>query len=203
MTTSDEQIGANVRAYRSMARLSQAELAELLGQAGAKGFHPQTITKIEKGDRSLKFSEAALLAAVLNVPLADLWDADMPSEGDLELGRALGALRGAADDIAEAISSHLYFAVEVSMALDRKDVSETARTAAADKIRRNSIGAAFRSAVEDLPETQRQALVDAIIRELQQDFGAAVPAADSKEASMIRHPSRGWGRLAHGEHQEA
>ena len=36
--------------------MSQADLSMALSMAGVPGFHPQTITKLEKGDRALKFS---------------------------------------------------------------------------------------------------------------------------------------------------
>lgn len=64
----DELVGANIRAYRTAIGMSQLELAEALGRATGERIHQQTILKIEKGTRPLKYSEAISLAKVLNVP---------------------------------------------------------------------------------------------------------------------------------------
>lgn len=57
----DVQIGASVARFRAARGLSQAELAEQLGVA------QQTIAKIEKGSRPLKYSEAEKIARILRI----------------------------------------------------------------------------------------------------------------------------------------
>ena len=56
--------------YRTASGLSQAELASKLSADGGEHVHQQTIQKIEKGTRPLKFAEAVRIATVLKVPLA-------------------------------------------------------------------------------------------------------------------------------------
>lgn len=71
----DANIGRNVRALREAAGWSQADLSTRLTELGLAGFYPQTILRIEKGQRSLKLLEAIPLAAVLGVDVEDLTEA--------------------------------------------------------------------------------------------------------------------------------
>jgi transcriptional regulator with XRE-family HTH domain len=57
----EAHIGASVARYRVARGLSQAQLAQAIG------VHQQTIAKIEKGTRPLRFSEATSIAGVLQV----------------------------------------------------------------------------------------------------------------------------------------
>ncbi|MCV7056282.1 helix-turn-helix domain-containing protein [Mycolicibacterium gilvum] len=63
----DQLVGANIRAYRTAIGMSQLELAEALGRSLGERVHQQTILKIEKGTRPLRFSEARAVAKVLGV----------------------------------------------------------------------------------------------------------------------------------------
>lgn len=58
--------------------MSQAEVAEGMTKDGCAGFYPQTILKVEKGTRSLKFTEADSLARVLKVPMSALLNPGSP-----------------------------------------------------------------------------------------------------------------------------
>lgn len=64
----DKQIGTNIRRLREAKGLSQADLAERLGD----GFHQQTVGKIETGARPLRLSEASQLSLVFGVGIASL-----------------------------------------------------------------------------------------------------------------------------------
>lgn len=59
----DKVIGENVQRFRTAKGLSQAQLAEALNVA------QQTILKIEKGTRPLRYTEAAAIAQTLDIPL--------------------------------------------------------------------------------------------------------------------------------------
>lgn len=83
----DDVIGRNVRRLRDAAGLSQADLAQQMAERGAAAFYPQTITKIENSARSLKFSEASILAGVLGVPLDAILDPSATTVSDLRLAR--------------------------------------------------------------------------------------------------------------------
>ncbi|MGD1255344.1 helix-turn-helix domain-containing protein [Mycobacterium seoulense] len=62
----DVAIGASVARFRTARGLSQADLAERIGVA------QQTVAKIEKGTRPLKYSEAAKIARVLRISTSAL-----------------------------------------------------------------------------------------------------------------------------------
>ena len=51
--------------------MSQADLAEAMSSRGVPGMHPQTITKLEAGTRSLKYLEAVELADALGLRFMD------------------------------------------------------------------------------------------------------------------------------------
>lgn len=71
MNLDDSVVGEALRQLREEAGLSQAEFAERLTGAGMPT-HQQTVLKIEKGQRSLRMTEAVVIASVLRVELADL-----------------------------------------------------------------------------------------------------------------------------------
>lgn len=67
MTTDDATIGRNLRRIREAAGVTQAELAAAMTAADVPGIYPQTIVKIEKGSRVLRYAEAVVAADVLGV----------------------------------------------------------------------------------------------------------------------------------------
>jgi transcriptional regulator with XRE-family HTH domain len=71
---SDTQIGRNVRNMREFLGIDQTELARRLGDAGLRGFHQTTVSRIEKGERPVRLSEAPILAEVLHGRIGDLID---------------------------------------------------------------------------------------------------------------------------------
>ena len=75
----DDQVGRNVKQLREALGMSQAEVAEGMTKDGCAGFYPQTILKVEKGTRSLKFTEADSLARVLKVPMSALLNPGDPA----------------------------------------------------------------------------------------------------------------------------
>lgn len=72
MARTDKEIGGTIRQLRVASGMSQADLAEALGERGIKGMHPQTVAKIESGDRVLKYVEGVTMAAILAVDAAAL-----------------------------------------------------------------------------------------------------------------------------------
>ncbi|WP_349319145.1 helix-turn-helix domain-containing protein [Mycolicibacterium canariasense] len=70
----DARIGKNLAALRVSAGLSQGELAEQIGVA------QQTVAKMEKGTRPLKYAEAVAISERLSIPLSALAD----TEGGVE-----------------------------------------------------------------------------------------------------------------------
>lgn len=66
----DARIGKNLAALRVSAGLSQGELAEKIGVA------QQTVAKMEKGTRPLKYGEAVAISECLKTPLSALADTE-------------------------------------------------------------------------------------------------------------------------------
>jgi len=73
MEDTEATLGQNIRRIREAAGLSQAQVADAMVEAGVEGFYPQTVLKVEKGTRALKFVEGLELAAVLGVEPRDLY----------------------------------------------------------------------------------------------------------------------------------
>jgi transcriptional regulator with XRE-family HTH domain len=74
----NKRVGENLARFRKNAGLSQAELAQMLTDRGLP-FQQQTVLKVEKGTRPLKFEEAHAIANLLEIPFAVLPDEDKRS----------------------------------------------------------------------------------------------------------------------------
>lgn len=66
-----QQIGANIRAERSRARLTQHDLAERMRMLGYN-WRNSLVAKLEAGNRPLLADELPGLCSCLNVPLSAL-----------------------------------------------------------------------------------------------------------------------------------
>jgi len=78
----DKKIGEMVRALREHAGWTQTQLAERAALS-----HHQTVSAIEKGDRSLKASELVQLAELFHVEVHDLLTGRTPRKADLVFWR--------------------------------------------------------------------------------------------------------------------
>ncbi|OBB35260.1 helix-turn-helix domain-containing protein [Mycolicibacterium fortuitum] len=65
----DAHFATNMTRLREAAGLSQAEMVQKLREQGWKNVHPTTISRIEKGERPVRLSEAARIAKVLEQDL--------------------------------------------------------------------------------------------------------------------------------------
>jgi transcriptional regulator with XRE-family HTH domain len=68
----DTRVGANIRRIREAKGFSQTDLASELGRRGGLNWPQQTIARVEAGTRPLKFSEAIVVAEILEVELPRL-----------------------------------------------------------------------------------------------------------------------------------
>lgn len=68
----DRLIGGNVQQFRNAKKMSQAQLADAMTAKTGQQVAQQTILKIEKGTRPLRYSEAVAMAEALDVPLSAL-----------------------------------------------------------------------------------------------------------------------------------
>jgi transcriptional regulator with XRE-family HTH domain len=97
-TEADIRIGARVRAAREAARMSQSDLARILGVSF------QQVQKYERGRNRLCGSRLQVIANHLGLTVADLYDDPAPvPPRKLSVSEALEALEAAAKEYAEAV----------------------------------------------------------------------------------------------------
>ena len=68
----DNGVGARIRAERERSGWSQAQMARMLAHRGIEPMHATTLAKIETGDRSLRVTEAAGIADLLELSMDSL-----------------------------------------------------------------------------------------------------------------------------------
>lgn len=91
----DEVVGRNIRTFRERADLTQKELTARLETGGWK-IDPTALTRIEKGERSLRVAQLSVLAEVLEVEMDEFFDDEevrlatlrMDAHRNLRLARA-------------------------------------------------------------------------------------------------------------------
>jgi transcriptional regulator with XRE-family HTH domain len=67
----NQRVGVNLQRYRKAKGFSQSDLAEQLSARGLP-FQQQTVLKVEKGARPLRFEEACAIAEILRIKLASM-----------------------------------------------------------------------------------------------------------------------------------
>ncbi|PQP38801.1 helix-turn-helix domain-containing protein [Mycolicibacterium austroafricanum] len=123
----DQLVGANIRTYRTAIGMSQLELAEALGRLLGERVHQQTVQKIEKGTRPLRYSEARAVAKVLGVHdymLVAGRDNRSARGLLLQLNNELQRHRTALDKFAADLAPHLVDLALVMAALDQEPPSD-------------------------------------------------------------------------------
>jgi transcriptional regulator with XRE-family HTH domain len=88
----NERVGANLQRFRQESGMSQSDLAHELASRGLPA-QQQTILKIEKGARPLRFEEAAAIGEILGISTEVLLADQSPETNALEA--ASGQLRNA------------------------------------------------------------------------------------------------------------
>ena len=101
-----------VRQEREQRGMSQADLANLLGDKGFKGIYPTTIAKIESGERSVRIDEAAALADLFEVSLDAILGRE-PGVQTTELEFQLRTLRDTARQSYEQVYSSMHLLREL------------------------------------------------------------------------------------------
>lgn len=123
----DIRIGANVARLRAARSMSQAELADRIGVA------QQTVAKIEKGTRSLKFMEARRICIALELPMALLEQEDGRASNSAQLiahSTEMDSLRKELHEFAKRLAPALtQLAFSVS---HMRDIAEYDRPASSD-----------------------------------------------------------------------
>ncbi len=112
----DQNIAANVRAYREAGGISQEELAQRLAGRGF-GFTQATVWKIESGQRPVRASELLALADSLEIFLAtDLTRAPDAARHTIRLEQASAKAHGAYGALKAAAAAYLEAQINVVFA---------------------------------------------------------------------------------------
>jgi transcriptional regulator with XRE-family HTH domain len=138
---SDETVGFNIRTLREAADLSQADLAQRLTEAGVPGVYQTTVSKIESGERSLRFSEGVEIAYILKVAPRDL---HAPPDPHSHNGRVLHDLQQA------RIAQGLFETARQDLAIQRALLRMSLELPASDALLAEA--RAFLSATDGSPE---------------------------------------------------
>ncbi|SRR5216683_17851 len=109
----DQNIAANLRAYREAGGVSQEELAQRMADRGF-GFSQATVWKIESGQRPVRASELIALADSLGIhPAADLTRAPDATRYTIQLERTSGNAADAYRAVKEAAAAYLEAQVQL------------------------------------------------------------------------------------------
>jgi transcriptional regulator with XRE-family HTH domain len=122
----DQIVGENVQRFRTAAGLTQAELAAALSAEGDL-IHQQTVQKVEKGLRPLKYSEAVRISNALNVSptqLADSGDRAVLNARFLKAIAAANTIRTELKSTADRLASRL---VELAELLGLANIRATSQ----------------------------------------------------------------------------
>lgn len=112
----DQNIAANVRAYREAGGVSQEELAQRMADRGF-GFSQATVWKIESGQRPVRASEMMALADSLGIFLAtDLTRAPDATRYTIRLEHASGKASDAYRAVKETAAAYLEAQVQLVFA---------------------------------------------------------------------------------------
>jgi transcriptional regulator with XRE-family HTH domain len=117
----DKLVGSNVQTYRTAKGLSQSDLAAAMSEGG-EHMHQQTIQKIEKGTRPLKYSEALRICRVLGISPEELTEGEAQAAINAEhLGARLIQIQGELHDFAKRLEPIL---VDLAKFLSLLDLQE-------------------------------------------------------------------------------
>ncbi len=112
----DQNIAANLRAYREAGSVSQEELAQRMTNRGF-GFSQATIWKVESGQRPVRASELIALADSLGIMLAtDLTDEPEMTRHEIQLEQSNRKAHRAYEALKEAAADYLEAQVELVVA---------------------------------------------------------------------------------------
>lgn len=154
--TTEQAFGQAVRAHRAQKGWSQRQLAELLEPVGID-VDASAVSRIEKGTRAVRLSEAVILAQVLDVPLETL----LVPPGRLnvihELEKDTFTLRMEHTSVVEAVRGLVGQQDVLRAVLSRDDVQaesselgKRARLQAQDMLAESTLMAAIRRGIWEL-----------------------------------------------------
>lgn len=118
-STPEEMFAHRLREQRKSAKLTQAGLARLLSDLLGTTVNSTAVTKIEKGDRTVRLDEAVAAAQALGVPLATLVSEQTPESARLDELRKELAIQESRAHEAETEFKQAQFAIaQTQQAID-------------------------------------------------------------------------------------
>lgn len=99
----DANFARNMTRLRESAQMSQAEMVQKLRDEGWRNVHPTTISRIEKGERPVRLSEAARIAQVLGQDLPHMLMRPNRAGAEEELDKTIDRVVKAYNDVVESV----------------------------------------------------------------------------------------------------
>ncbi len=125
----DRLIGGNVQQFRNAKKMSQAQLADAMTARTGQQVAQQTILKIEKGTRPLRYSEAVAVAEALDVPLGALAPDRLVARERANIDIASLDATEAFSYVVQAVLAYREAAAKLKVILDESPNAETIYTA--------------------------------------------------------------------------
>jgi transcriptional regulator with XRE-family HTH domain len=144
----NELVGASVQRFRKARGMSQADLARELSRLGLP-FQQQTVLKVEKGTRPLKFEEAYAIAVMLGVDPAALVENADDEEWAQAIMQRLNA-EAIADKCKVEIEEH-----RLKITLIEKELARAELLQREAEVRIMNLHTARRRAAEQLEDADR------------------------------------------------
>jgi transcriptional regulator with XRE-family HTH domain len=119
----DQDVGANIQRYRAARGMSQSELADRLSEGGEK-VHQQTVQKIEKGTRPLRFSEAIRIASILELPTSELTNPSPTSAANARMNERLIRVSHASEVVKQGVAKLAEELLKLAVTYGRSTVAE-------------------------------------------------------------------------------
>lgn len=100
----DRFVPENIRVHRERRDMSRSTVAEAMRMRRGHKWHPNTVARIEAGERRVNVGELADIAAILGTTMDRLLWPPEENAGEALAVRAIGGLREAADEAAWSVA---------------------------------------------------------------------------------------------------
>lgn len=156
----------NVKGMRERLGLTQGDLAKRMNALGWANFHPTTVSRIEKGDRPVRVSEAHALAEALETDMGHMFDSD-----DLQMSvalayRALRRIQESEVAVLTEVASWLGAQIQARKYLESHDESQVADASP-------ELAAEYRSVIREMEAATAETVESFLTR-----IGNAPPIAE-------------------------
>ncbi len=178
----DEWVAWNIRIRREGLGLSQADLAKAMADLGWK-YHPQTVHRIESGQRKVTIGEAEALARIFSTTVDTLTWPDMVTHTAAWFGVFAGRADAAFEQIAAQVRELLFAREHLERALE-----EVGRRGISDRD-------GVREAAEDARSVLEKAAPERAVeagRDAYEAWRAQAPAEAWEVTGRDRFPRAPW-----------